>query len=190
MNFEEFSAKLKGSIAQLQQLQQRRLPIILGRMAKDHFQNNFRLGGFVDSSLSPWQPAKRLSTATLARDRAPTLLSSRNHLFSSIKYTPRSGAVTISNDLPYAAIHNDGGTINVPVTPKMRRYAWARFYEAGGGSKLQKPSDEAEAWRRLALTPKEHLAIGIPQRQFIGPSEQLNAAAIARIQDEINKILK
>lgn len=40
----------------------RKMPVMVGRMAKDHFQDNFRQGGFVNGGLHPWPKAKRLSS--------------------------------------------------------------------------------------------------------------------------------
>lgn len=46
----------------LEKFLRREMPVIAGRMAQDHFQNNFRLGGFVNGGLHPWPKAKRLSS--------------------------------------------------------------------------------------------------------------------------------
>lgn len=37
----------------LEKFLRREMPVIAGRMAQDHFQNNFRLGGFVNGGLHP-----------------------------------------------------------------------------------------------------------------------------------------
>ncbi len=44
----------------------RKMPVIAGRMAKDHFQDNFRREGFVNGGLHPWPKAKK---AVLGTDR-------------------------------------------------------------------------------------------------------------------------
>lgn len=152
----------------LENLMRREMPVIAGRMAQDHFQNNFRLGGFVNGGLQPWPKAKRLSSGrTDAAGNYGTLLSSRNHLFKSIKYIPADYRVKISNDVVYAPIHNWGGTVAVTVTDRMRRFAWAMFYKASGrarkaatgqkkgrkgGKKQQAANPQAQMWKGLALT--------------------------------------
>lgn len=135
MDIRQFSQRVAAKQRQIAQLLQRRLPVVVGRLAKNHYQDNFRQSGFVDHGLHPWQPAKRQNGGAGAAARYRTLLSSRNHLFSSINYTPANAAVTVYNNVPYAAAHNDGATVNIPVTSKMRRYAWAKFYEASGKTK-------------------------------------------------------
>lgn len=186
----------------------RKLPVAAGKYAKQHFQDNFRQGGFVNGGLHPWPPAKRLSSGESGADsQYKTLMSSRNHLFSSINYTPGIAKVTIFNDVVYAAIHNEGGTVHPKITPKMRRFALAKYYELKGKQKgAQKPrkgpkngtsqsagkqpdSGEAEKWKRLALTKKETLTINIPQRQFMGQSAELDAKISAYVEKEVLRII-
>lgn len=63
MNIKDFSALLKAKAAELNDFRHRKLPVLVGRTAKDHFQENFRQGGFVDGSLHPWQEAQRRKKA-------------------------------------------------------------------------------------------------------------------------------
>lgn len=132
------------------------------------FDLNFRRQAFFDS---PWpQHASRV-----IRPGGHLLVNTgqlRASLLPAVRATPTAGSVTFRSDLPYAAIHNTGGTITV--TPKMRRYFWARHYEARGRQKRKTKrktsaqlSPQAEFWRRMALKPVGS-AISIPQRQFVG----------------------
>lgn len=189
----ELTEQIKRHQKELDELMRRKMPVVAGRMAKDHFQDNFRRGGFVDNGFSPWQPAKRLSDADgSASSRYGTLLSSRNHLFSSINYVPAPYSVALRNNVPYASVHNEGGTLSPTVTPKMRKYAWMRFYKANGG-KSAKRKDGAEKggfWKALALTKKSKLKIMIPRRRFMGESAELSAKMTKRMKREIANILK
>lgn len=206
MDMKTFIRLMERRHRELDEMMRRRMPVIAGRMAKDHFQDNFRCGGFVDGGLHPWPKAKRLSSGgTDAASQYGTLLSGRNRLFGSIKYVPSDYRVVISDDVPYAALHNRGGTVTVPVTDRMRRYAWARFYRAAGkavkaakdgrkgrrkGEAGQPDNPQAAFWRNFALTRKKTLKIRIPQRQFIGDSRELDEKINGRIEKEIRKILK
>lgn len=187
----------------LEKFLRREMPVIAGRMAQDHFQNNFRLGGFVNGGLHPWPKAKRLSSGgTGAASNYGTLLSGRNHLFKSIKYIPSDYRVKISNDVIYAPIHNWGGSVSVTVTDRMRRFAWAKYRETSGETKKntgkksrgkatsKRPTNpQAQMWKGLALTKKKKLSIRIPQRQFIGESEELNEKIEKKITEKIFNIL-
>lgn len=189
MTDEQFISLLRAKQQQLQQLFQRKLPIIVGAMAKSHFQENFRQGGFVNNGLNKWSPAKRtLQGGFSAADNYGTLLSSRNHLFSSIGYKPGSGFVTIGTSVPYAGLHNFGGMTHPTVTAKMRGFAWAMYYKNGGGKKGQSSPPEADRWKALALTRKQKLSIRMPQRQFIGNSSELTSAISMKIQTEIDNL--
>lgn len=199
----DLDRKLQHMVREIRTLIDRKIPVAAGKLAKDHFQDNFRKGGFVDRGVHPWPPAKRLSSGgTGADSQRPTLMSSRNHLFSSIGYRPGVAEVTIFNDVVYAQIHNEGGTVHPKITPKMRRFAWAKYYSLGGGGKGGQKgrkgtrkggpgaaSGEAEKWKALALTKKESLTIHIPKRQFMGPSEELNARISAYVEKEVLRIL-
>lgn len=197
MDISEFSRLIQSKQAQLDRLMRHNMPVIAGRMAKDHFQDNFRRGGFVNNGLHPWAAARRLSLGyKSASMNNGTLLSGRKHLFKSIQYTPGEYRVTIYNDVLYAPIHNWGGEIQR--TDRMRKYAWHRFYEACGVSKnnsgkgsLSKEAiasnPEAGFWKGMALSRKK--SIKIPQRQFIGESQELTDAIKNRLEEEIQKIL-
>lgn len=199
MEIKEFSRLIKAKRKELDDLMKRKMPVLAGRMAKDHYQNNFRQGGFINNGLRSWPKAKRLSVGgTSAASQYGTLLSSRNHLFSSIKYVPSDYRVRVANDLAYAPVHNWGGTLHPTVTPRMRRFAWAKYYQAGGGQKKgaegkkkAKNDEPAEAlnWKKLALTKKEKLDVKIPQRQFLGESKELTEKIAGKTETEIRKIL-
>lgn len=208
MNIKDFSNLIKSKRKELDDLMKRKMPVISGRMAKDHFQNNFRQEGFVNGGLHPWPKAKRLSSGrTDAASQYGTLLSGRNHLFSSVKYVPADYRVKVANELIYAPVQNWGGEVHPTVTPQMRRFAWAKYYQAAGktkksttgkkkgkkkgaagnGGTMENP--EALRWKRLALTKKKKLRIRIPQRQFIGESRELSEKITERTETEIRNIL-
>ena len=200
------SAKLVEQIRkELDTMMRRRMPVIAGRLAKDHFQDNFRRSGFVNGGLHPWPKARRLTSGgTDAASQHGTLLSESKHLYNSIQYVPSDYRVRVYNEVAYASIHNWGGTVSVTVTDRMRRFAWAKFYEASGKSRKaatggkkgrkratgkQAESPQASFWKHLALTRKKKLDIRIPQRQFLGESEELTAKINERLEKEIRNIL-
>jgi len=62
MNLEQFQQLLLQKQQEIEHALRRTLPIKVGRIAKDHFQDNFRQGGFVDQERSPWQRTHRQRT--------------------------------------------------------------------------------------------------------------------------------
>ena len=203
MDIKDFSALLKAKRKELDTLMRRELPVKVGRMAKDHYQDNFRKGGFVNGGLRRWPVTKRQRSGSksAAAGYGP-LLSRRNHLFSSVKYTPGDYRVRVANDVEYAPPHNWGGETRPTVTPRMRKFAWAMYYKAAGirkkaakGKRKGKTRQrelppEAGMWKGLALTRKKKLKVKIPQRQFIGESAELNKQIRQTVEAEIRNILK
>lgn len=196
---------IKRKRDRLDSMMRRKMPVMVGRMAKDHFQDNFRQGGFVNGGLHPWPKAKRLSSGgSDAASNYGTLLSGRKHLFKSVGYTPADYRVRVFNEVVYAPINNWGGEIDVTVTDRMRRFAWAKFYKASG--KRKKNRHRAKETRQTTFQakgtesagtvleehgayPKKKLHIRIPQRQFMGESEELNRRIREKVDQEITNIL-
>jgi phage gpG-like protein len=106
--------------------------------------------------------------------------------------------VRITTPLPYAGIHNEGGTITThpTITPRMRRMAWARVYKLAGVKKGEKMPKQlpvkAQMWRSIALTKKAKLTINakIPQRKFIGESAELRKKIDDVIMQTLQKIMQ
>ena len=91
-----------------------------------------------------------------------------------------------------------------PSTTGAGKFAWAKFYKASGKRKKtgtgqkkrvkrrSKPKElnpQAQFWRNMALTQKKKLHIRIPQRQFMGESEELNRRIREKVDQEITNIL-
>lgn len=154
-----------------------KLPRKVGVMAKNSFKQNFHDSGFRNNGLHKWKPAERQLNGSPYK----TLTSRRNHLMSNISFKTAPGEVVVTNDTPYATIHNEGGTVNSQpkVTPQMRKMAWARFYK-----------EKDPKWKALALTKKKRLNISakIPQRQFMGESAELTGKINEEIIDTLNRI--
>jgi len=200
MDIKQFAQTIKAKEKEINDLMRRKMPVLAGRIAKDHFQDNFRKSGFVNNGVTPWKPAKRLSSGSKSADaNYGTLLSSRNHLFSSIQYIPGDASVKVSTSVPYASAHNFGETVNPRVTPKMRAFAWAKYFEETGikkgMSKEEKKGLEATAspkakmYKGLALTKKQTLSIKMPERKFIGESAELQQAINEKLETELKTIL-
>ncbi len=175
-----------------------RLPRKAGIAAVNHFRQNFRDAGWRDGGLRPWKKTRRQQEGGPDAKYTP-LTSRRDHLMRSIQYEKTApGEVTVTDPVPYAAIHNDGGIVNThpTVTPRMRRFAWAKAYAAAGvkghGKMPKKLPKEAAVWRALALTKKSRLNIRatIPQRQFMGENRELMQKINALVNEALENIKK
>jgi phage gpG-like protein len=188
-NLKEFSEDIKKHRREIDDLMRRKMPVFAGRIVVSHVQDNFRKGGFVNNGLHPWKKSNReIYGGKSASDHYGTLLSARNHLYSSTKYIPGDARVVVSNQVEYAAVHNWGGTVSPTVTPKMRKFAWAKFYALGGNKKDQPVAPDVGFWKNLALTKKSKLNIRMPQRQFLGESREMNDAVREKLDAELARI--
>jgi len=136
----------------------------------DEFDKNFERKGFFDD---PWKQ-------TRMPNRRGSLLMRTGALRRSIRGVVKGNGIQFFSSLPYAAIHNEGGTITV--TAKMKRFFWAMYYKTSGTvTKTAKGQArntarnrafvaEAGYWKAMALK-KIGSKIKIEQRQFLGPHE-------------------
>ena len=133
------------------------IPPNIAEMAKGFFKGSFFKEGFTDYGFIAWPRRKD--------EEAHKILTKSHALRDSIRIasaTSQRIEIEAGRGLPYAEIHNTGGTIKITVTPKARRFFWYMFKKTG-----------ASKWKYMALTKKSQFRIYIPQRQYIGESQTL-----------------
>ena len=192
MTPQQFTALVKARQREIHDCIHRILPVKIGRIAKNHYDDNFRRGGFVDNGFHPWPITRRQQSGNGTKAQYGPLQSEHPVLSRSINYVPGDAQVTVGTTVPYAAVHNRGATItsHPRVTPEMRKFAWAQFFKNGG--KAAPAGSPAGFCKALALTKKERLTVTskIPQRKFLAPSHELNEKIQTTIEKEITQILK
>lgn len=93
MDTDQFWHLLKQKRAEIERAIHRTIPVKAGRLAKSHFQDNYRKDGFMDGGLQPWARKKRT-------DKYGPLMSGRQHLYGSINYRPGDACVSIGTEVP------------------------------------------------------------------------------------------
>jgi hypothetical protein len=189
MNPEDFEKLAEAQAEAIKAYAEMEFPAEAGNTGLRFINENFRQQGWQGNSFEPWKP----------NSRNKTILVQAGHLRSGAYYTTAPGACTLRHALPYADIHNTGGTINVPVTDKMRKFAWAMYYqEAGKGIRKTKGGAEyqsitvgakANKWRGLALTKKDKLEITIEKRQFFPTSDSPSPVLEGQVRKNIEEAL-
>lgn len=119
------------------------------------FKSSFQKQGFTDQSFVPWDKRKQ-------PDYRPggALLVSTSYLLESIDViTSDKSRIVFGSYASYAKIHNEGGILTIPITPKSRKYFWYMF---------KKTQDSK--WKYMALSKKDFMKIKVEKRQFIGES--------------------
>ena len=136
-----------------------------------------------------------------ARRKSPTrpggtILVDTGTLRRSIRSRTTDDSITFYTDLPYAAIHDDGGEI--VVTEKMKRFFWHKYYEATGSfgrkkngqrrndKRTRQLGTEADFWRFMALK-RVGTTIRIPRRRFLGTGPEVERIVREIIEDNLNE---
>ena len=152
------------------------LPQKAAEQARNFFLASFIKQGWTDTSFIPWVKRKD--------DLTHKLLNQSYALKASGKIDKADLTevnISFGEGLNYAAIHNEGGTITVKVSAKMKRFFWYMYKKT-----------EDEKWKWMALTKNETLTIKIPKRQYIGESEtlmnNLDKMFIDRIKQYFNSL--
>lgn len=180
MTPQQFETLLQSKAKEIRTYIMTRFPAQAGNTALRFIDGNFRAQGWQGNSFVRWKPNKR----------GGRILVMRGHLRAASYYTSAPGVAVVKNTMPQAKAHNEGATINIPVTPKMRRYAWAMYYKNGGGRKTK--NSKAEKWKAIALTKKTVFDIKVEQRQFAptknSQSPVLNNAVMRNVERELKRI--
>ncbi|MDR0677688.1 MAG: hypothetical protein LBF57_03385 [Holosporaceae bacterium] len=138
----------------------------------EEFDKNFERKSFFNRE---WERKERKNPGSKG---SPMMIS--GNLRRSIRSYVSGGSVVFRSSLPYASILNEGGRIKV--TPKMKRFFWAKYYEKMGKIKRNKDGKvirstevvkaEASFWKTMALKKTGSMII-ITARRFIGSSVEL-----------------
>ena len=174
---------IQDDLKELKRMQERVLPVKVGRAVQASVRENFRKGRFYNGP--EWQePMRRELGFSGAGGQYGPLLSGSNHLMMSTDYVPMTARVLIRNLVHYASVHNDGDQI--PVTQRMKKFFWAKHYEA---EELRgKGSAEADFWKNMALK-KPGGRIKIPRRHFLGPDKAVDKIVKDVVNTEIRNFI-
>lgn len=129
-------------------------------------------------------------------DGKGSLMNRTGALRRSLHAKSSGTTVTFYTKSPYALIHNAGGSIIV--TRRMKRFFWAMYYKYSGKVKTLKSgrkstsassrlnNSTAEFYKAMALK-KVGSRINMPQRQFIGPSPDVERIIRSIIEDNVTE---
>ena len=153
----------------------------------DEFDRNFERQAYFNEA---WERRKSPTRA------GGTILTDTGTLRRSIQSRTTDDSITFYTDLPYAAIHNDGGEI--VVTERMKRYFWYKYYAATGSFGRKKNGErrndrrtrqlatEADFWRFMALK-RVGTTIRIPRRRFLGTGPEVERIVREIIEENLNE---
>lgn len=147
---------------------------LLGNDALNFFLNSFKKQGWQGASFQAWAPRRNVKNA---KGRAILVQSGR--LRRSLQLTSvTDGSFTIGTDVPYAQIHNEGGTIN-----KSARQHVLHFKKTKEGTRFSKVKQASFAQK---VNIGAH-SIKMPKRQFMGESPILTKQLVKKLTNELMK---
>lgn len=158
----------------------KRIPTEVATIAVNFSKERFREQAWLDKTKHPWKPRRKARKG--GKKRSQTLLVDTGRLKRSIrKIYVDQNRVIIGTDVPYAQIHNDGGTIKETVTVKTHNRK----------EHVRKRAGRAEIVK--AHTVNSHtrkMNVKIPARRFIGNSYTLERRIYLHIASRFTKALK
>ena len=137
-----------------------RAPRAIGALAVEHYKENFVKGGFVNNGLNPWPKRKGDKDPGRATLVKRARLKNGNRIFRA-----NQKEVVIGNSVPYAKIHNEGGTITQSARSEL--FVRNRRKKGAGKGRFKRGT---QAGRGFSYGDRK---IRIPKRQFMGDSKEL-----------------
>lgn len=164
------------------------LPKEIGTEAKNFFQDNFRKQGFEDSSIKSWKPRKHDKGSSVGR----RILTKTGRLQGSIRITTATfNKITIGTNVPYAKIHNEGGTINRAASSRDIHFKNFDGFKNVRGKKTVVMGLVMSKKRGSTKTKNVSIPaykITMPKREFMGRSRNLENKLRKKIDSQIKEV--
>lgn len=148
-------------------------PAIIAKTAVESFKGNFTTKSFDGK---PWQPLSKSY-----KPKKGSMMVRSSLLVNSIResvVSPQRVVISAGNSkVPYARIHNQGGVINQAARSETFKRNRSPLKGGKGGGKFRKGTTPGQGLTFKART------ITIPKRQFMGYSQGLNKAIMARFKE-------
>lgn len=127
MDIQDFAKRFPQKMAKIKEFSGGpKILDILGVEAVNHYKQSFQDEGFTDQVLNPWKDVKRRDPQSkwyghsgqtgkfsAARTTAKILTGETRELQNAITYRRIENGVRVSNDKPYASVHNYGGMAKI-----------------------------------------------------------------------------
>jgi len=152
--FDRIKAKLQTAI--------RSLPKIMGNEAVNFSLDRFKNQSWLDTTAEPWAPRKKKR----GKDAGKSILIQTGRLRRATRILSIGETkVTIGNDVPYARIHNYGGTIQRHA--RSETFLRNRLTRGASKGRFKKGTKAGKGFSFKAGTAT------MPKRQFLGRSQTL-----------------
>lgn len=164
----------------------RRLPREVAIIAAKHFKDNFRRQGILSNgTVISWKPRK-----FNRKDNTRAILIKSGRLRRAIRPSSSGDYAIVTNDTPYAEIHNEGGKIESTAS------IGAHTRNTYDHDEVSAPGARKEKWKKTQRgnhQVKAHsrkLNTTIPARPFMVTTSDLENEFEEHLFDEIDKLWK
>lgn len=159
------------------------IPREVKEMGVTFFKGRFRSQGWLDTGFHPWPKRKKKDKKRPNR----AILMDRGKLRNSIRGEVRGSSIVFGSDIPYAKVHNEGGTITIP--PRQQILAFRKFKSGKRkGRTLIARNDQRATFAQKVQNRGGK--IKMPKRQFMGESRYLTLKIKSAVNIRVNQIMK
>jgi len=165
------------------------LPRQIGNEHVNFAKQSFRRGGFIqDSRVDKWKERK---TNKNRRSSTRAILVKTGRLRRSIRITQiGSTFVRVGSDVPYAAIHNEGGTIEATATVSAHTRRMKVKKNVYNISTRRSRRVSVDIGNVNISSHTRNINTTMPRRQYMGPSRFFNKRIMMIISYEMRTIFK
>jgi phage gpG-like protein len=159
------------------------IPAEVATIAVNFSKDRFRDQAWTDETKEPWKSRKRPRRGKTGKVSSnQTLLVKTGRLKRSVrKISATEDKIIIGTDVPYAQIHNEGGTITGTATVKSHTVKEHTRMRKGRREKVKSHTVKAHSRK---------MNVKIPKRQFIGNSYTLQRRISLHITARFTRALK
>lgn len=158
-----------------------KMPRIVKDLGVAFFKSRFRAQGWLDESFTPWPKRKKTDKRRPGRG----ILMDRGRLRNSIRGTVNGTDIVFGSDVPYAKIHNEGGTIQHPAREGIIAHRRFKTGSKAGRVQFSRNNKSASFAKKVKFS---NYQTQIPKRQFMGDSAHLRRIVRRKIETTIVKV--
>lgn len=164
-----------------------RLPQKIADESRSFFMRSFAQGGFNNTGLvEKWENTIKRK---MGKSSKPILVRT-GRLRNSVRIGQVSfGKSVLRSDVPYAKIHNEGGTFNVKSYTREAHEKKVRYGPASYNIKSRKIDSKSKKLGMMQQKVKAH-KMTMPKRKFMGRSKALDTRVYRLIKKEIKGLFK
>lgn len=188
MDTKIFNKELARAMSRIERLARDELPRRIGKMAADHFKENFRQGGFVNGGLQQWKDVKRRDSRSEWYGFEYKGEKRNYYAFSRDKKTGKTSKSKQQKKLNYSPTATKRGVLTSKRNMLMNSITSSvRGGEAVVGTSVEyaKVHNDGGTFKVFGKATKT-----MPRRQFIGESKELNRAVEKMIIGAIDAAFK